>query len=72
MLTDLLNTNANRPLNASHQYHSRYSLHVTALRDRRVSIHHRTVHGTIYRLSYYFRSKDPKRQLVDKRRSLRH
>ena len=66
------NTNARRTPNASHQYHSRYSLHVATLRDRRVSIYHRTVHGAIDCLSYYFRSKTPKRQLVYKRRSLRH
>lgn len=47
-------------------------MHVATLCDWRVSVYHRAVHGAIYRLSYYFRSKDPKRQLVDKRRSLLH
>lgn len=60
------------------KYHKRkikklyYDCHVATLRNRRVSVYHRTVHDPIDCLSYYFRSKTPKRQLVYKRRSLHH
>lgn len=62
----------NQHLEKPHKHYSRYSLHVATLCDRRVSVYHCAVHGIIYRRSYYFRSKAPKRQLVDKRRRLLH